>query len=100
MQMLLLGLGGCASIDVVSILTKQRQKLTDLRVEVEGQRSMEGARPWETIEMKFIAKGKVDAEKLRKAVDLAAEKYCGVHATLSKSAHISFTTQVELEDTK
>lgn len=95
MQMLLLGLGGCASVDVVSIMKKQRQPLADLRVEVEGQRSKEGARPWETIEMKFIGKGKVDPEKFKKAVELSTEKYCGVHATLSKSATIYISTFVE-----
>jgi len=80
----------------VSILSKQRQNLADLQVQVTGQRSTTGARPFETIHMKWIAKGAgLDKAKIEGAVKLSTEKYCGVHASLN--AH-SITYSVEVEN--
>lgn len=95
MQMLLIALGSCASVDVVSILKKQRQELEDLQVEVEGNRGEEPPRPYETIHMHFIAKGDVDATKLERAISLSTEKYCGVHGTLSGVAKITWDFEIQ-----
>lgn len=100
MQMLLLGLGGCASIDVVAIMNKQRQPLAGLEVLIEGERSSEGARPWRAINMRFIVTGdNLDAAKVQRAVDLSVEKYCGVHATLSGVATITHSVEIHSAQT-
>lgn len=96
MQMLLLGLGGCASVDIVEILRKQRQPLEGVEVIVEGERSEEGARPWSTIHMHFVVSGDgMDEAKVARAIELSVLKYCGVHATLAGVAQIThdFTLQ-------
>lgn len=94
MQMLLLGLGGCSSIDVVEILRKQRQPLAGLEVEISGERSEELPKPWSTIHMHFIAAGDVDATKLEKAIALSVEKYCGAYGTLAAAATITWDSEV------
>ena len=86
MQLLLMALGGCSSIDVVSILKKQRQTIERLSMKIEGERE-KGKEPalWESINIEFILKGKIDSEKLEKACTLSIEKYCSVAETLRRS---------------
>ncbi len=97
MQMLLLGLGGCSMVDVVSILQKQRQPLEDIEIEIDGQRATELPRPWETIHLHYIVTGRgLDPKKVERAIELSVEKYCGAHATLSGVAKI--THDFELRD--
>jgi putative redox protein len=95
MQMLLLALGSCSSLDVISILQKQRQPLADLEVIVEGERGAEHPRPWQAIHMHFIVSGAgLDINKVERAINLSVEKYCGVHATLSGVARITHDFEV------
>jgi putative redox protein len=86
MQMLLMGLGGCAGIDVISILKKQRQEVKDYKMTVSGEREP-GKEPslWQTINIDFHIYGNVDEDKAKRAVDLSLEKYCSVAATLMGS---------------
>jgi putative redox protein len=83
MQMLLMGLGGCSGIDVVSILKKQKQSLEELRILIDGERES-GKEPtlWKHIKIIFEMKGHVEAEKAKRACALSIEKYCSVAATL------------------
>ena len=90
MQMLLLGLGGCSMVDVVSILQKQRQALVDVAIEFDAQRGEEGAKPWKTIHMHYIVTGEnLDERKVERAIQLSVEKYCGAHASLAGVADIT-----------
>ena len=99
MQMLLLGLGGCSMVDVVSILQKQRQPLEDIEIEIDGQRATALPRPWETIHLHYIVTGRgLDPQKVERAIALSVEKYCGAHATLSGVAKI--THDFELRTSK
>jgi len=86
MQSLLAALGGCSTIDVVSILKKQRQPLDDIKITVTGEREA-GAIPslYQTIHAHFKLYGKIDQDKAEKAVALSVEKYCSVAMTLRKS---------------
>jgi len=86
MQMLLMGLGGCSGIDIVSILKKQRQTVEGFRMVIEGERE-QGKEPslWETIHIVFELKGPIDPDKAKKAVELSMEKYCSVAATLREA---------------
>jgi putative redox protein len=95
MQMLLLGLGGCSGIDVVDILRKQRQPFTGVEVLVEGERGEEPPRPWTRIHMHFVITGDgLDPDKVRRAIDLGIEKYCGAHATLKGVAIITHDFEI------
>lgn len=86
MQMLLMGLGGCSGIDIVSILKKQRQELKGFRTLIEGQRE-EGKEPslWEHVKIIFELTGDIDADKAERACALSMEKYCSVAETLRKA---------------
>ena len=83
MQSLLAALCGCSSVDVVSILKKQKQNLEGLEMEVDGERE-EGKEPslWKHIEVRFHIKGDVEPAKGFRAVDLSMKKYCSVAETL------------------
>lgn len=95
MQLLLLGLGGCASIDVVDISQKQRQPLASLEVIVAGERGEGTPSPWGKIHMHFVAAGDgLDDAKLERAIALGLEKYCGAYATLSGVANITWDYEV------
>jgi putative redox protein len=86
MQMLLMGLGGCSAIDVIHILKKQRQEVTDYKMVINGEREV-GKEPalWKDIFLDFHIYGNVDEDKAQKAVELSMDKYCSVSATLSKA---------------
>src|SRR4051812_48516064 len=79
MQILLMGLAGCSAIDVISILKKQRQDVTDYKMVVNGEREA-GKEPslWEDIEIEFHLYGDIDEDKAARAVELSLSKYCSV----------------------
>lgn len=83
MQTLLMGLGGCSGIDIISILKKQRQEVTGFKMHIDGERQA-GKEPsiWESTHIVFELSGNIDPEKAKKAVDLSMEKYCSVAETL------------------
>ena len=83
MQMLLMGLGGCSGIDIVSILKKQRQSVDGFRILIDGERQAgKDATLWKEIRIIFELKGSIDPEKATRACSLSVEKYCSVAATL------------------
>src|ERR1700744_3482003 len=86
MQMLLMGLGGCSGIDIVSILKKQRQTVEHFSMIIDGDRE-KGKEPslWEKIHIIFQLKGAIDLDKAQKACALSMEKYCSVAATLREA---------------
>ncbi len=93
MQLLLAALGGCSSIDIVSILRKQKQELDSLEIEINGERDVEENKEYsifKTIEVHFILKGNVDKDKVERAVKLSMEKYCSVGKTLEPTATITY----------
>ena len=100
MQTMLAALCGCSSVDVISILKKQRQELTDLKIEVDGERE-EGKEPslWKEISVKFKLTGAMESAKAKRAVDLSIEKYCSVAETLRK-AGATIQYEVFLNGTK
>ena len=86
MQTLLMGLGGCGGVDIVSILKKQKQEITDFNMVIEGERE-QGKEPslWKKVHINFYFTGNVDAEKAEKAVALSLNKYCSVAETLRRA---------------
>ncbi|CAL65317.1 OsmC family protein [Christiangramia forsetii] len=98
MDLILRGIAGCSSIDVVMILKKQQHELEDLQVEVEGFRE-DGAIPnvFNKIHLNFIFKGEVPAAKVERAVKLSMDKYCSVSKMLEKAATISYSIELNSE---
>ena len=83
MQMLLMGLGGCSGIDIISILKEQRQTVESFRMLIDGERET-GKEPtlWADVHIIFELKGDIDPDKAEKACALSMDKYCSVAATL------------------
>lgn len=95
MQSLLMALGGCSGIDIVSILKKQRQPLHELSIRISGEREQDKVPAlWKTVHMQFILSGP-DAEKAQYAARLSVEKYCSVAETLRR-AGCTITWDVQL----
>jgi len=91
MQAVLMAVAGCSGIDVVSILKKQRQEITDFKAEVEGERiQMDEAKPFKTIKVKFLLEGNIDPKKAKKAAELSFEKYCSVSKTLEPNVEVDY----------
>ena len=100
MELLLIALGSCTGIDVVSILKKQRQDVTDYRIEVRGERREEFPRSYTRLEVKHILRGRQLAEQaVARAVELSDQKYCSVAATLRGTAEIVTSFEIEEEQT-
>ncbi len=100
MQSMLAALCGCSSVDVISILEKQRQVLKGLKIEADGSRE-EGKEPslWKKIQIDFKLEGEVEASKAKRAVDLSLEKYCSVAETLRR-AGATITYSIYLNGSK
>lgn len=95
MQMLLMGVGGCTAIDVVDILRKQRQPLAGLEVQVTGERAEEYPKPWKAMHVHYILTGDgLDPKKVKRAIELSVEKYCGAHATVAGVAKMSHDFEI------
>jgi putative redox protein len=96
MQILLMGLGGCSGIDIVSILKKQRQQVDGFNMHIEGDREQDkDPSLWKTINIIFELKGNIDIEKAKRACELSIDKYCAVAATLrAAGANIKWEVRV------
>jgi putative redox protein len=95
MEMLLLGLGGCTAFDVVMILKRGREPVTDCVIEMDAQRAATEPKVFTQITMRYRISGQgLDPKKVERAVDLSAEKYCSATAMLAKSAQISHEIQI------
>ena len=84
MELLLMGLGGCASFDIVTILKKSRQEVTHVECQLTAERANSIPAVFTKIHLHFVVKGKAVKEKqVAKAVELSAEKYCSASKMLS-----------------
>ena len=95
MELLLMGVAGCSSIDIISILKKQKQNFKDLRIKVKGFREQkELPAIFKKIHADVYIDGNVDSKKALKAVQLSFEKYCSVSKTLEATAEITYSVIV------
>ena len=95
MEMVLIGMGGCTAFDVVMILQKSRQSIEDCIVEISAERAEEIPKVFTKIHVHYIVKGKgLDENKVKKAIDLTAEKYCSVSVMLEKTAEITHDFEI------
>lgn len=96
MELILMGLGGCSAIDIILILKKAKQVVTDFRIEIEGLRDAEKEpAPFEKIHIHFYMKGDIKRERAEKAIQLSMEKYCSVATMLNKTAEITWELHLE-----
>jgi len=93
MELILMGLAGCTSFDVQSILQKQRLPLSHYKVSAEGTRSDETPAVYTSIVLIFEVNSEVQLDKLEKAVSLSLEKYCSVAAMLRPGVSITYRVQ-------
>jgi putative redox protein len=99
MEVVLIGTGGCTAFDVVHILRKSRQEITDCAAEVEAQRAETDPKVFTHIHIHFIVSGKdLDPKKIQHAIELSATKYCSASIMLAKTAKI--THDFEMIDAK
>jgi putative redox protein len=99
-ELLLIALGSCTAVDVVSIMRKKREQVTDYKVEVRGERRAEYPRKYTRMEVKHIVRGRNISEKaLAQAIELSDEKYCSVAATLRPGVEIVSSYEI-IEDAR
>jgi putative redox protein len=96
MQLLLAALGGCSTIDIVSILRKQKQPLEDIKVTIDGEREP-NVEPslFQDIHVHYTFTGDLAEDKVKRAIDLSLDKYCSVAKTLEKTAKITYSFTIE-----
>jgi len=95
MEMLLLGMGGCSSIDVVMILKKAREKVADVVVEMEGERADEVPKVYKRIHVHYIVTGRgLNPAAVERAIKLSAEKYCSASVMLAAVAEVTHDFEI------
>ena len=96
METLLIGLGGCSGIDMVNMLTKQKEPLDDVKININATRRNEETPPiFELINIHFNLYGDLNTAKVERALQMTFDKYCSVANILSRSAEIKFTYTIE-----
>lgn len=98
MEMVLMAVGGCSGVDIVSILEKMRQPLKGFEIQVFGERMEEHPRYFHKIRVKYLVEGQVEEDKLIRAIDLSLEKYCSVSNGLIPKADISYEYEIRGEN--
>lgn len=95
MQLLMMAIGGCSGVDVVSILEKSRQDIQSLDIDVHGHKP-DGTSPslYDHVHVHFRLTGNLDETKVRRAIDLSLGKYCSVAKTLEKTARIVWSFEI------
>jgi len=96
MEMLLIGMGGCTSFDVVTILKKSRQQIADCVAEITAERADEIPKVFTKIHVHFIVTGEhLNEKQVERAVSLSAEKYCSASIMLSKACEITHDFEIK-----
>jgi len=95
MELLLIGMGGCSSFDVVTILKKARQPITDCVAEISAERADEVPKVFTKIHVHYVVTGNnLTPNHVERAVRLSAEKYCSASIMLGKSAEITHDFEI------
>ncbi|SFG75237.1 OsmC family protein [Pedobacter insulae] len=95
MEMMLVGLGGCSGIDMVNVLTKQKEPFTDITISIKATRKEEEMPPiFDVIDIHFNLYGNLNEAKVERALQMTFDKYCSVANIISRSATIKFTYSI------
>jgi putative redox protein len=98
-ELLLIALGSCTAVDVISILKKKREQVTGYRVEVRGERRSDHPRSFTRMEVRHIVRGRnVSGKALAQAIELSETKYCSVAATLRPTVEIISSYEIIEEE--
>jgi putative redox protein len=96
MEMVLMALGGCSSMDIIPILKKKRVPITGYEVYLDAERAIDHPKIFTKIKIEFVFYGKgIDPKDIERAIEISTSKYCSLYAMLSKSAEISYTYRIE-----
>jgi putative redox protein len=93
-ELVLIALGGCTGMDVVSILRKMQVHFTRFEMEIQGERAPEHPKHFTNIQIVYKVWGDVPEEKLKRAIELSLEKYCSVSNSLKPKAQVSYQYQI------
>ena len=97
-HLILVGMAGCTSMDVVSILQKKRQAVTGLQVKATAERAKEHPKVYTRIHLEYVVRGKdVSPKAVARAIELSQTRYCAGAAMLGKTAEITTSFRVEGE---
>ena len=95
MEMMLLGLGGCTAFDVMLILKRSREPVTDCVIEIDAERSEDVPKVFTKIHLRYVVTGRrLNPAKVERAVALSAEKYCSASAMLGRVADLSHEIEI------
>jgi putative redox protein len=95
METLLAGMGGCTAYDVVTMLRKARQDISDVAIEIDAERAPTDPKVFTRIHLHFVVKGQgVKPEAVERAIRLSAEKYCSASIMLGKTAELTHDYEV------
>ncbi|MEE8535479.1 MAG: OsmC family protein [Kiloniellales bacterium] len=95
MEMVLVGTGACTAYDVVDILEKSREPIEGCVAEMEAERAPEAPRVFTRIHVHFVITGRgLNPEKVQRAIDLTAEKYCAATIMLAKTAEVTHDFEI------
>ncbi len=95
MEMLLIGMGGCTAFDVVMILERMRENVTDVDVSLEAERAKEDPKVFTAVKLHFKISGrKLKRANVERAVSLSSEKYCSATIMIAKTAKVEHTIEI------
>jgi len=95
MELVLMALGGCTGMDVISILQKMRQDVKDFEVNLSAERAQEHPKIFTRINLEYVVYGSnIEENSLKRAIELSQEKYCGVGNMLKKAAEITYSWKI------
>lgn len=95
MEMMLLGLGGCSAFDVVMILRRGREAVTDCVVELDGERASTDPKVYTKVTLKYVVTGRaLDRKKVERAVQLSTDRYCSASAMFGKTAQLDHIVEI------
>lgn len=97
MEMVLLALGGCTGMDVISILRKMKDLPREFYIEIESDRADEHPKVYKKTKMRYVFIGDVQEEHVRKAIELSQQKYCAVSAMLRSVGEVEYSYEIRKE---
>lgn len=93
--LMMLSLAGCTGMDVISILKKMRVDVEDFNIKIDGDLTDEHPKQFTKMHITYIFKGKdLNLEKLRKAIELSQDRYCGVSAVYKKAMEVTYDIEI------
>jgi putative redox protein len=96
MELLLMSLGGCSGMDVIDILRKKKQEVTDYKINISGERRDDYPKIFTKIKIEHVVRGRnIDVAAVKRAVELSTDKYCSVIGMVKETAELDVSYKVE-----